>query len=339
MMRERKHPSPCSALLGARASRPLFDRGIPNPSPLKHKAGETPAVPGSEGGDPRRGMILLTVLWTIALMSALAMAAAVTFRGFAGVAGVERDRVQGDALLTAGLEVAVGNITGLGDKPLTEREVTVDLSTGSVRARFSDEGGRIDVGKAPAAVLASLLRFVGASEQQADGVAERIADRRRRNDGRPADAGAGPPDALAKKPDEEQPFADVRDLADVPGMAPAWLAAMAPLTTVFGSETVNPLTASARVIAALPGVSRLQLEAFLAARRSYPTDAERLAAIFGPGQSHLAAKPQRIVAVELAAALPDGYAAAAHAIIAVLPQDSQPYRVLVWKPLPSPMSR
>ncbi len=284
-------------------------------------------------------MILLTVLWTIALISALAMAAAVTFRGFAGVAGVERDRVQGDALLTAGLEVAAGAVMSLGDEPLTEREVAVDLSTGSARARFSDEGGRIDVGKAPAAVLASLLRFVGASEQQADIVARRIVDWRRRDSSRSADAGAGPANALAKKPDEEQPFSDVRDLAQVPGMAPAWLAAMAPLTTVFGSQTVNPLTASARVIAALPGVSRLQLEAFLAARRSYPTDAERLATLFGPGQSYLAAKPQRVVAVELAAALPDGYAAAAHAVIVLLPQDSQPYRVLVWKPLPSSMSR
>jgi general secretion pathway protein K len=92
------------------------------------------------------------------------------------------------------------------------------------------------------------------------------------------------------------------------------------------------------VIAALPGVSSAQLEAFLAARRSNPADAERLASMFGPGQSYLAAKPQRVVAVELAAALPDGYVAAAHAIIVVLPQDSQPYRVLVWKPLPSSLS-
>jgi general secretion pathway protein K len=297
---------------------------------------------------PRRGMILLTVLWTIALLSALAMAAAVTFRGFAGVASVGRDRVQGDALLTAGVEVAAGNVTSLGDKPLTEREVTIDLSTGSVRAHFSDEGGRIDVGKAPAAVLTSLLRFVGASQQDAEAVAERIVEWRRRNNGRPADARAGPRNAgrpanarapNAEKPDEEQPFADLRDLAQVPGMAPEWLAAIGPLTTVFGSETVNPLTASARVMAALPGVSNVQLEAFLAARRSSPADAEHLAAMFGPAQPYLAAKPQRVVAVELAAALPDGYAAAAHAIIVVLPQDSQPYRVLVWKPLPTSPSR
>jgi general secretion pathway protein K len=297
---------------------------------------------------PRRGMILLTVLWTIALLSALAMAAAVTFRGFAGVASVGRDQVQGDALLTAGLEVAAGNVANLGDKPLTEREITIDLSTGLVRAHFSDEGGRIDVGKAPAAVLASLLHFVGASQEDAQAVAQRIVVWRRQINGQGADAGADPangsnngrpagarpPNGSAKKPDEQQPFADLRDLAQVPGMAPEWLAAMAPLATVFGSETVNPLTASARVIAALPGVNNVQLQAFLAARRSNPTDAEPLIAMFGSGQSYLAAKPQRVVAVELAAALPDGYATLAHAIIVLLPQDSQPYRVLVWKPLP-----
>ncbi len=322
---------------------------------------------------PRRGMILLTVLWTIALLSALAMAAAVTFRGFAGVASVGRDRVQGDGLLTAGLEVAAGNVISLGDKPLTEREVTIDLSTGLVRAHFSDEGGRIDVGKAPTAVLASLLRVVGASQENADAVARRIDEWRRRlnnppanagggppNGGGPTNAGAGPPNGggptntgaglpngsgptntatgppngSAKKPDEQHPFTDLRDLAQVPGMAPQWLAAMAPLATVYGSETVNPLTASAGVIAALPGVTRVQLQAFLAQRRSTPTDADRLVAMFGSGQSYLAAKPQRVVAVELAAALPDGYAALAHAIIVLLPQDSQPYRVLVWKPLP-----
>jgi general secretion pathway protein K len=293
---------------------------------------------------PRRGMVLLTVLWTIALMSALAMAAAVSFRGFAGVAAVGRDRVQGDALLTAGLEMAAGTVTSLGDKPLTEREIAVDLSTGSVRARFSDEGGRIDVGKAPAAVLASLLHFVGASEQDAESVAQRIVEWRRRNTARSADAANAPPDPTkkddpTKKTDAEQPFADIREVAQVPGVAPAWLGAMAPLTTVFGSETVNPLTASARVIAALPGVSRAQLEAFLAARRSFPTDADRLMATLGAAQSYLATKQQRVVSVALAAALPDGYAAAAHTVIVLLPQDSQPYRVLVWKPLPSSLYR
>jgi general secretion pathway protein K len=133
--------------------------------------------------------------------------------------------------------------------------------------------------------------------------------------------------------DTGQPFADVLEIAQVPGVAPQWVAAMAPLTTVFGAETVNPLTAPAAVIAALPGVDRVQLETFLAARRASPAD-ERIGAALGPAQRFLATKREQVVGVELAETLPDGYAAAARAVMVLVPQDSQPYRILVWTPLP-----
>jgi general secretion pathway protein K len=94
------------------------------------------------------------------------------------------------------------------------------------------------------------------------------------------------------------------------------------------------LTAPAGVIAALPGVDRKLAEAFLAARRQTPTDAARISAILGPAQRYLAEKRQRVAAVALTATLPDGYATAARVVVVVVPQDSQPYRVLVWKPLP-----
>src|SRR5271170_6822555 len=74
--------------------------------------------------DPRRGVILLTVLWSIALLSALAMAASVTFRGFAGIMAVERDRLQGDALLSAGLETAAGILDSLCDASLLDIETS-----------------------------------------------------------------------------------------------------------------------------------------------------------------------------------------------------------------------
>jgi general secretion pathway protein K len=109
---------------------------------------------------------------------------------------------------------------------------------------------------------------------------------------------------------------------------------MAPLTTVFGSATVNPLTAPAAVIAALPGVDRVQVAAFLALRRASPTDADRLTAALGSAQRFVAAKREQVVGVELAASLPDGYAAAARAVMVLMPEDTQPYRILVWKPLP-----
>jgi type II secretory pathway component PulK len=294
--------------------------------------------------DPRSGVILVTVLWSIALLSALAMAASVTFRGFAGVMAVERDRVQGDALLSAGLETAAGIIDTLGDAPLLDNEAKVNLATGSVRSRLTDEGGRIDVGKAPVEVIAALLRSVGASHSTANDVAQRIVERRNPGNtprsnvapGSTNSATGTPRMGQSSTPEMGLPFSDLRQLQLVPGMRPEWVAAIAPLATVFGGETINPLTAPPGVIAALPGVVKGQADAFVRARRSSPADVERLMRLVEPARRYLAVKPVRVASVELMAELANGYAAAARSVIVVLPQDSLPYRVLVWTPVPSP---
>lgn len=294
--------------------------------------------------DPRSGVILVTVLWSIALLSALAMAASVTFRGFAGVMAVERDRVQSAALLSAGLETAAGIIDTLGDAPLLENEAKVDLATGSVRTRLTDEGGRIDVGKAPAEVIAALLRSVGASQSAANHVAQRIVERRYPGNTPRANVGSGstksangtPQLGEPSAPEIGLPFSDLRQLQLVSGMRPEWVAGMMPLATVFGSETINPLTAPLGVIAALPGVAKGQADAFVRARRSSSADVERLMRLIEPARQYLAVKPVRVASVELMAELENGHAAAARSVIVVLPQDTLPYRVLVWTPVPSP---
>jgi general secretion pathway protein K len=280
--------------------------------------------------DPRRGMVLVITLWTIALCSALAMAASVSFRSFAGIAGIDRDRIQGDALLAGGLEAAAGLAAHWQDKPLLERETTIGLSTGTVRALVNDEGGRIDIGKSSPELLAALLRSVGAPPSEADNVAQAIARRRSRDETQPQNT--EPPNASAADSGEGV-FFGVSQLAEIPGMRPEWVAAIKPLATVFGAETVNPLTAPPDVIGCLPGVDQGQLVAFLAARRSLPNDAAQLGTILGPAQRFVAAKPQQVVSVELAATLADGYAAEAHAVIVMLSNDKEPYRVLIWTPL------
>ena len=56
----------------------------------------------------QRGMVLLAVLWAIALCALLAMATSTTFRSLAGIVRIDRERVQADGLLAAGLEAAAG---------------------------------------------------------------------------------------------------------------------------------------------------------------------------------------------------------------------------------------
>ena len=151
------------------------------------------------GNDPRRGMVLLIVLWTIALCSALAMATSVSFRSFAGIGAIDRDRTQSDALLTAGLEMAAGLAMDWPNTPSLDRETTFDLSAGTVRASINDEGGRIDIGKASPDLLAALLHTVGASQSQAEGVARLIVAWRGRNDDRSADNNSAKPGMISTR--------------------------------------------------------------------------------------------------------------------------------------------
>lgn len=273
-------------------------------------------------------MILVSVLWSIALMTALALAASTAFRGLSGVMGVGRNRVKIEGLLTAGLEVAAG-IVNAAEAPAPEIDTTITLEAGSVAVRASDEGGRIDIARAPLAVLVSLLHAVGAPPS-ADGLAQQIVDWRNPQTVGSANARLSNGTTLSS----DQPFTDVRQLVNVPGMQPRWVTAMVPLATVFGSETVNPLTASAAVIGALPGVDPTRLNMFLALRAAAIKDANNLGAALGPAREYVKVAPQQAVAVELIAQLTDGYRAAARAVIVLLPGDREPYRVLAWDPVP-----
>jgi general secretion pathway protein K len=289
--------------------------------------------------DRQRGAVLVTVLWLIALLSALAMAASVTFRGFASFVALDRDRVQAEALLTGGIEAAVHTIESLGDAPLGEFETTITLVTGSVRTDLSDEGGRIDIGKAPVEVLAALFRSVGASARDADAIALAIARWREPADtgGSAADrpqAPAGRPGVPVQRANAALPFTDIRQLALIPGMAPEWVTAIEPLATVYGNETVNPLSAPAQVIAALPGVDPSRVQAFVQMRDDLPADATRLASILGTEQKFLAVKKPSAVSVHLMATLVNGFAQGGRAVIVPMPGRAQPYRILVWDLLP-----
>jgi general secretion pathway protein K len=216
---------------------------------------------------PRDGVILVTVLWTVALLATVALAASLTFRGFAGVMAVERDRTRAEHLLTTGLEVAGGLLASAGNTPIAALESTVAMGSGSVRLHLEDEGGRIDIGQASPELLAALFSSVGVQDPL--GIAKAIVEWRQEGSAPPPNPQArrGPAPAPASKVPVAPAFSDVHQLIQVPGMRPEWVTAVAPLATVFGNSTINPLTAPAAVLAVLPGVNPDRLAAFLEARR------------------------------------------------------------------------
>jgi general secretion pathway protein K len=283
----------------------------------------------------RQGMVLVNVLWMIALLSALVMATATTFRSFAGVMSLGNEKVQMQGLLTAGLEVSADMFRASGSSPILGIESTVALRTGQVRVRIDDEGGRIDIGKAPVELLSALFKSVRAP--QPDTIAARIERwRRDQGGGRPAtDAGtdSAQDDKLAGV---NMPFNNVHDLAHVPGIRPEWIGAALPLATVYGNATINPMTAPPEVLAAIPGLNSALLRTFIALRRARPADAALLMTGLPGMEAYFNVKAPQAVSVNLRVTLNSGYAAGANAVIVLPPGDDQPYRVLTWTQLPLP---
>jgi general secretion pathway protein K len=274
-------------------------------------------------------MALVVVLWTMALISALAMAASTSFRGFAGVIGLSQDKIKADALLSSGLEAAASLLGALGDeKPLIDTQMVIKLSTGSAEIRLSDEGGRINVNKAPVAVLASLFHSIGADD--ANGVAQSIDAWRMR------DQAGHPQTASDNKSLAAASFTDIGQLAQVPGLTNDLLAAVAPMITVYGDDKVNALTAPIPVLAALPGIGHSKAEALFEARLRSPMTESMLQAMLGPAADALKLQSRPIALIEVTARLIDGFSEAARAVIVVLPHDRVSYRVLAWTPLAAP---
>jgi general secretion pathway protein K len=303
-------------------------------------------------GGLKNGVVLVLVLWAVALLSALAIAASASFRGFAAVISTSQDKAKADALLNAGLEAAAAAVGNLGDQPLTERAFDIKLKTGAIRLRLSDEAGRIDINKAPVKVIAALLRSAGADD--ADVVARAIdAARGHSNDAAPSQSNASAPapaqnnanasPAGAASPGQSAPsgagpskppaFTDVAQLGRIAGVTPDIVAAVTPLVTVFGDEKVNALTAPGDVLAALPNVSRRQIDAFLTDRLTPPVSEGQAKSLLGSAEEFVNLQKKRSAAsVDISARLVDGYSEAASATIIVLPHDVLAYRVLRWSP-------
>ena len=83
-----------------------------------------------------------------------------------------KDRLQGEALVTAGVELAAHRITATPQQPPSNGAFTFRLGSASVAVRFLSETARIDLNAAPKELLIGLFASLGASRD-----AEYYADR------------------------------------------------------------------------------------------------------------------------------------------------------------------
>ena len=151
------------------------------------------------------GFVLVAVLWILAALATLAsIYSSYTINTAAG-SRVADDRVQAEASIRAGVEMAVFRQLALSEKARPARG-GFDLRVGrtGVSVRFRSEGARIDLNAAPPDLLAGLFTAVGVDSSRAETFAERIVGWRTKAAGG-ADtnaAGADTKDAKAAKEDK-----------------------------------------------------------------------------------------------------------------------------------------
>jgi general secretion pathway protein K len=260
------------------------------------------------------GFVLVAVLWILAALATLAGIYSSYTANTAAASRVPDDRVQAEASIRAGVEMAVFRQLALPEKARPTRG-GFDMRVGrtGVAVRFRSEAARIDLNAAPPDLLAGLFTAVGVDSGRAEAFAERIVGwRTKAAAGAGANANAAGADANAAGADNKDdkaakedklysqqhmpypprhaPFDSTLELSLLPGVPLAVVERVLPFVTVSsGRPEVDVSGADPTVLSALPGMTPQILGAVLNARVSDPGDGTALLNLLGPAKAHATA--------------------------------------------------
>jgi general secretion pathway protein K len=280
-----------------------------------------------------RGFIVVAVLWILAALSALVLIYLTYVTNTAVVVAGSTDRVQADALVTAGIELAAYQLTAV-KQDARPTSGTFDARVGAARVSvtFRSEAARIDLNAASKGLLAGFMIGLGVDPSTAAGYADHILAWRS-----PTELGEGDPEdsfyrtSGAAYIPRHAPFPAPEELWLVRGIPPLVVERMLPYVTVFSNlASVNILDAAPQVVAALPGMTPQTLQEVLAQRADPALNPRSLLGLTGnSGAATLAGSSAYRVTV--AVAFDGGRRSAADVVILLLEQGDEPYRVLSWR--------
>lgn len=273
----------------------------------------------------QRGVALLLVLWACTLLAILLGGYAALARTEGLQARYQFAQTQAHYAAEAGLMRAVYGLQSplpaqrwVGDgRPYTFR---YDGATVSVRA--IDEGGKVDLNAASPEVLRGLFQAAGLKAAEAQALAGHVVDWRSPIvlEGDAAIQRAAYQAAGRDYGPRGGPFASIEELQMVLGMTPALYRQVAPAVTIWaGTASPDPNTAPPLALAAIPGMTPLQLEQIRAARQRNAADPQL---VLNNGTTH---------SIRSEASLADGTRAILRATIRLQAGQAQPYLVLRWQ--------
>jgi general secretion pathway protein K len=285
-------------------------------------------------GPGRDGFIVVAVLWILAALATLASIYAVYVINTATAMGVNSERLQAEALMTAALELTTYRLTSTdADNRPSRGDFVFRLGRAAVAVEFRSEATRIDLNRASKELLAGLFASLGAPRSDADYYAQRIIGWRTAQDPdqRNEEAAAYRTAGLPYGP-RQAPFAHVRELSLVLGLPPFLVERALPFVTVFnGRAEVNIVAAAPEVVAAVPGMTPERLYALLSQVGSGPQNAQFLQRLVGD-QSGITLEAGKTARVAVRMDFANGHRVRGEAVILLGGSEAgEPFRVLSWR--------
>lgn len=300
---------------------------------------------GSEAGEsPReRGMALVVVLWIVVAAVLLVSSFNAAVGSGAAFVTSELKLAKAEALLDAGFEIAAAHLI---EKAETRRwlpdgsQHSIAFADSKLTITVEDPNGLIDLNKSDDAVLLAFFRqFVGSEEiaaQIRDNILrarDGVGDKGRNSD--PLQAATyetggesyGPSDAIA--------FVDASQIRGLPGMTPDLYRRVAPFLTVYSRDGhINPLAAPKEVLAAIPNLTRLDVDRMRDAQKRGETNDAALSDVMQRSGGHLTDEsgPAFVVSVEVRQPA-DTYRARKVFVMVTGLDTNAPYRLIAKKPM------
>lgn len=272
----------------------------------------------------RRGSILVAVLFMASLL-ALFVGVASQRLWVASAAGRSANEdIAADVAVRGTVEQLYARTGGRFGDLVTTTSVRFPGLVVDVVAH--DEAERVDLNLAAPELITGLFRAVGIGAEQAQTYAAILVDWRRDPKTRDSNATRRKPLVPAHGTIEH-----IRQLDLVPLIPREALRRIEPFATVTGLRgRVAPLLAPAEVIAALPGIDPGRVADFLGERRNWTGKFETLMTRYGIKQDHVSKEGGAATRLTLVVRIGSHRIRAYELVVAVLPQDDEPYRILSW---------
>jgi general secretion pathway protein K len=216
----------------------------------------------------KSGYILVAVLGVMLVVTGLIASASIFARTALQSARLGDDEAGLAGLVQGGLEITAYQlfILKLPLEPVNGRRIR--FGGGTITPAITDEASKIDINGANTAVLESTFRAAGMGSARIAELIARITEWRGvPSNGAPSPAQTAPAGGVTAPAAKHTGFRSVEDFANFAALDSSEVAALAPLLTVYNPDgKVNILTASRRVLVALPGMSGAMADDLIARR-------------------------------------------------------------------------